>query len=244
MPTVRPAKKRNRAEGIARTLRIKILSGEFGPGDRLPTEQALAEAYGVNRATLREAVKKLEMLGLVTVQQRTGIRVRDYWLDAGIELLMYLMETAVATDRLDPQLLESVLEIRRLFYAEIARLTALRGQDDVLARLEERGQAIQAASTPEEFLHADLAFVEALALGSGNLVARLLFNTVAGLYRQNLDLFTSFYLDAVDSRKPFYRQVVSAIRGRDADTAGRLVQSGLEEEDNRLLTLARTLLEL
>ena len=129
MPSPRVPRKRNMAEGIARTLRVKILSGEYGVGDRLPTEQALATGFGVNRATLREAVKKLEMLGLVTVQQRVGIRVRDYLADSGLELLQYLVETAVETDRLDVTLLDNLLEARRFFYSEIARLTARRATD-------------------------------------------------------------------------------------------------------------------
>jgi GntR family transcriptional repressor for pyruvate dehydrogenase complex len=229
------------AEGIARTLRVKILSGEYRVGERLPTEQALATEFDVNRATLREAVKKLEMLGLVTVQQRVGIRVRDYLADSGLELLQYLVETAVETDRLDLTLLDNLLEARRFFYAEIARMAARRAPDDVRAEITRRIDAVLAATDPQAFLAADLAVVTALAIGSQNVAVRLLFNSIATLYRDHFDLFTAFYAGRLDERRPFYVALQAALDARDGKQAARLVRETFDEDDQRILSIARAL---
>jgi GntR family transcriptional repressor for pyruvate dehydrogenase complex len=229
------------AEGIARTLRVKILSGEYRVGERLPTEQGLAQEFGVNRATLREAVKKLEMLGLVTVQQRVGIRVRDYLADSGLELLQYLVETAVATDKLDLTLLDNLLEARRFFYAEIARMAARRAPDDVRADISRRIDAVLAATDPHAFLAADLAVVTALAIGSGNVAVRLLFNSIAKLYRDHFDLFTAFYAGRLDERRPFYVALQAALDARDGKQAARLVRETFDDDDQRILSIARAL---
>ncbi len=62
-------------------LRARILDGSFGPGDRLPTEQALAARFGVNRHTVRRAVAALVEQGLLRVEQGRGTFVQEHVLD-------------------------------------------------------------------------------------------------------------------------------------------------------------------
>jgi GntR family phosphonate transport system transcriptional regulator len=61
---------------IAEVLAAEISSGSFLPGARLPTETALAERFGVNRHTLRQAIGALSTAGLVSVQHGRGTFVR------------------------------------------------------------------------------------------------------------------------------------------------------------------------
>ena len=232
------------AEGIARTLRVKILGGDYVPGDRLPTETSLAEDFGVNRATLREAIKKLEMLGLVTVQQRTGIHVRDFWQDSGLELLRFLIEAAVEKDTLDLDLLEDTLEARRFFYAEVARLSAKRANADSLAALDAAVDEVLSAELAGPFLAADLKVVETLARSSGNLVIRLVFNSFVTLYRDHFDLFAAFYVNGIEARRGFYLALKERIHKGQAVEVARLVISTFEEEDARILSIARALTDL
>lgn len=62
---------------IERLLRTKIASGEWGPGERIPTELALGDHFGVSRATLREALRALERDGLIVRHRRRGTFVRS-----------------------------------------------------------------------------------------------------------------------------------------------------------------------
>ncbi len=60
-------------EGLVQDLRVAIAQGRIAPGARLPTERALAEQFRVSRASVREAIRILELFGLVTVRRgRTG----------------------------------------------------------------------------------------------------------------------------------------------------------------------------
>ena len=62
---LKPIGKQRVAEEIVQQLRSLILRGVYGIGDKLPPERKLAEDLGVNRASLREAIKSLEQMGLV-----------------------------------------------------------------------------------------------------------------------------------------------------------------------------------
>ncbi|RLC00302.1 MAG: FadR family transcriptional regulator, partial [Deltaproteobacteria bacterium] len=57
------------SENIVQQIRQAILKGELRPGDRLPSEKDLAENFGVSKASLREAFRALEALGLLEVRQ-------------------------------------------------------------------------------------------------------------------------------------------------------------------------------
>src|SRR5690242_1650036 len=60
-------------EGVVQDLRVAIARGRIAAGERLPTERALARQFQVSRASVREAIRILELFGLVTVRRgRTG----------------------------------------------------------------------------------------------------------------------------------------------------------------------------
>ena len=65
----------NRAEAIAEGLRAQILSGKYAPGERLPSERDLSVSLGANRSSVREAMKKLEQLGMIAIRPGGGARV-------------------------------------------------------------------------------------------------------------------------------------------------------------------------
>src|SRR4029077_5252815 len=60
-----------------------VLAGRYAPGERLPTQRALAAELAVNMASVREGVKRLEQLGLVEVRHGDAMRVLDWRLHGG-----------------------------------------------------------------------------------------------------------------------------------------------------------------
>src|SRR5512138_3035473 len=74
-------------------LRRQILRGELAPGERLPGERELAQKYDTNRNTLREAVRRLEQLHLVTVRHGQGVTVADFRRSGTLELLAPFIES-------------------------------------------------------------------------------------------------------------------------------------------------------
>src|SRR3954468_16881923 len=88
-----------------------ILGGGYAPGERLPTQRALAADLDVNIASVREAVKRLEQLRLVEVRHGAAMRVRDWRRDGGLDVLAHAV---LAAGALDVELLREVFEARRL----------------------------------------------------------------------------------------------------------------------------------
>src|SRR5262249_24098425 len=137
-----------------------------------PPERKLAERLGVNRASLREAIKKLEHMGLVKTRQGDGTRVLDWMQTAGLELVRHLVE------RRSPDILRDVLEFRTIYGREVARLAAARATPTELAKLEQIAEACRKDITADDLLRLDLEFYVGLAEASRNQVFKLLINTI------------------------------------------------------------------
>src|SRR5438034_7997293 len=130
----RPVGKPRVAEEIVSQLRGLILRGEYAVGDKLPPERKLAEELGVNRASLREAIKSLEQMGLVKTRQGDGTRVLDFMRTAGVELVSHLIPV---DGRPNLDVLGDVLEFRRFFGREVARQAANKATEEDLRKIEE-----------------------------------------------------------------------------------------------------------
>ncbi len=124
------------SDQVFRGLCEEILGGVYAPGEKLPTQRALAADLGVNMASIREAVKRLEQLRLVEVRHGDAMRVRDWRADGGLDVIAHLLFRAGGLDR---DTLASVLEARRLMLAEAAGLAAERRSDEQAARLARAG---------------------------------------------------------------------------------------------------------
>lgn len=74
---------------VFRQLRAHIIRNNLQPGDLLPTEQALVEMLGVSRNVLREAIKSMELMGLVSAQAGRGTVLKDFNLDFVFQNLIF-----------------------------------------------------------------------------------------------------------------------------------------------------------
>jgi GntR family transcriptional regulator len=83
------------SRSLADGLRARVMSGEFPPGSRLPSEASISEEYGLSRVTVRTAITLLESQGLVSVRHGTGTFVSDFGngVIAGLQELRSLSDT-------------------------------------------------------------------------------------------------------------------------------------------------------
>src|SRR4051812_50119190 len=72
-------------------LAADVLAGRYAPGERLPTQRALAAALGVNMASVREGIKRLEQLKLVETRHGDAMRVRDWRAYGGLDVLVHAL---------------------------------------------------------------------------------------------------------------------------------------------------------
>lgn len=218
---LKPIGKQRVAEEIVQQLRGLILRGHYGTGDKLPPERKLAEELGVNRASLREAIKALEQMGLVKTRQGDGTRVLDFMQTAGVELVSHLV-AGTADGIPSVEVLEDVLEFRRIFARDVAHMAAEKASAEDIARLEDLAKRAESDLNPEELLKVDFEFYLELTRAAKNRVFQLLINTVRAAVMSHAVFFAQVSPAAAVIRK-HHRDVIAAIKGREADKAAKAV---------------------
>ncbi|MCP2318479.1 regulatory protein, gntR family [Nocardia amikacinitolerans] len=120
---LQPVVKRSVSADVFEQIAADVLSGELAPGSTLPSERQLAEALGVSRPAVREALQRLAAAGLVAVRQGDATTVLDYRRGAGLEVLPRLL---IREGMLEPAVARSILEVRMHNGPKVAELAAAR----------------------------------------------------------------------------------------------------------------------
>ena len=162
----------SRADEITRALRDDILRGQYRAGERVPSERDLAARFATSRGTVREALKKLEQLGIASIQPGGArvVPVQECTLDV-LGPLLDLNEIP------DAELMGQVLDIGTLLIGYAAESAVERGDPAALARVEAVVNEIIAAE-PEDLaqIRVPRRLGRAFAHASGNLVLLLIIN--------------------------------------------------------------------
>lgn len=171
-----PRRPQRLATGVAEDLVDRIVGGELSPGSNLPIEPVLCELFAVSRTVIREAVKALEAMRLVTVQQGHGTTVRPM---ADWNLLHPVVLAASVRHDAELSILEDMVDVRRALESSMAGLAAVRAEPDDLRRIEAAlAQLYAEQDDPARYLRADLAFHDAIMIASGNRLGRAVIQTV------------------------------------------------------------------
>jgi GntR family transcriptional regulator, transcriptional repressor for pyruvate dehydrogenase complex len=215
-------------EGVAQQIQRLIVDGVLKPGDLLPSERDLAEQFGVGRSSVRDAIRTLELIGLVVPRQGEGTVVAEISHDAVV--------TPIASVLLRKrELIEELLEIRMMLEPALAAKAAERATAEEIAHLEDvlrrqREKLLRGESTVEE----DAEFHLTIALAARNSVVRKVLDVLVDLLRET----RARSLQAQGRpQKSFagHRRVLAAIRRRDAPAAERAVRKHLEEIEEIVL---------
>src|SRR3954454_2705312 len=206
-----------------------IVSGRYEPGEKLPTQRALAADLAVNMAPVREAVKRLEQLRLVDVRHGDAMRVADWRATSGLEAAAPLL---FREDGFDRGALAALMEARRVMLAQSARLAAERRSDAQAAELERlAGRIAEATGDPDTVQALDFAFFAELIDAAGNLVFSLVMNSIRHLYLENAGLFAAL-VERPEELVPLYGRAARAVTTGKAKSAERDVEelAALQEE--------------
>jgi DNA-binding FadR family transcriptional regulator len=191
-----------------------LTSGQLGPGDRLPTERELALRLRVARSTVREAIRGLEMMRVLQVRHGEGIFVTS--LDA--PLLLEASGFALQLMR-DREVVE-LLELRAILEGAAAGLASARMNEDQLRAVQARLDELDAATTADELLEADIAFHAAVAAGAGNVVLASLLDTFSARTYRARHLKADLALEETLVRsKAAHRNIYEALVARDPEAA-------------------------
>jgi GntR family transcriptional regulator, transcriptional repressor for pyruvate dehydrogenase complex len=226
-----PAATATRSSRIHARLRAEILAGDHPPGSALPSERQLSDELGASRHAVREALKRLQQAGLVTISQGGATRVRDWRHHGGLDLLLALGADGDAPPELG--LARATLEMRASVGADAARLCARRADAATRAEIVARAEALAATPDPHERTATYDLLWDRIVEASGNLAYRLALNTlVAG---QRVLEFDARLVGAEVGDEEAVRALAAAIAAADEELAHRrardLLDRSVPEED-------------
>jgi GntR family transcriptional repressor for pyruvate dehydrogenase complex len=189
-----------------------IIYGDWPQGTRIPPERELCQSLGIGRASLREALKALELVGMVESRVGDGTFVcpRTEFLSRP------LLWAITGSDRAE---LRDLVEARRLIEEEIAALAAERASSIEIQRIGETVEELRVSlPLPEAALAADMHFHVALAEAAHN---QILLNAVQ-LFRNLMKQWIHLKLRGEGVPRQVleqHEQIFAAIRHRDPELA-------------------------
>ncbi|MBN9156033.1 MULTISPECIES: FadR/GntR family transcriptional regulator [unclassified Microbacterium] len=143
-------------------IKAMIVSGELGPGDRLPPEKELAERLGLSRNSMREAVKALEVIRVLDVRRGDGTYVTS------LEPHLLLEAISFVVDMHDDDSLLELFAVRRMLESQATGLAATHGDDEAIATLQAEIDGIDAAVSIDDLVAHDIRFHREIVQMTGN----------------------------------------------------------------------------
>lgn len=199
---------------VFNTLRQAIITGEFAPGERL-MEIVLAERLGVSRTPVREAIRKLELEGLVVMVPRKGAEVA----------------------RITEDSLKEVLEVRCALEVLAVGLACQRITDEGRERLknahEEFVKSVQRGDTLE-IANSDEAFHECIfELTNNKRLLQIITNLKEQMYRYRMEYVkdVGYHEDLISE----HEKMLQAILNGDTETAEEIMRNHIHNQEEIIL---------
>jgi GntR family transcriptional repressor for pyruvate dehydrogenase complex len=214
-------------EEVARQLERMILK-KLRPGDKLPSERELAESLGVSRSSIRDAIRSLELIGLVEPRQGSGTVVREISADT-------LMNPLTNVLRHKMELVSELLDFRKMLEPPLAARAATHASDEELAEMEEilRRQDTKLRGG-ELAIEEDSEFHYSIAMASGNTVVLKVLDVLMDLLRDTRE--RSLQLEGRAHKSlAGHRKVLAAIKKRDAEAAKAAMRRHIEDVEEIVL---------
>ncbi len=194
-------------------IRELIVSGSWGPGDRLPKESELAAQLGLSRNSLREAVRALSQLRVLEVRQGDGTYVTSLEPELLLESTGFVSHLLVGDTALE------LFEVRRMLEGAAAALAAARIDVEGKEKLRRKLDQMIEAETVEDLVQADVDFHAVIARATGN---TFLTSLLASLSSRTLRarMWRGRAVDnALDVTRDEHRRIYEAITSGDPELA-------------------------
>jgi GntR family transcriptional repressor for pyruvate dehydrogenase complex len=196
-----------------------LSDGVLTPGTKLPSERELAAHFKVARSSLRQALKVLEIMGVITQKVGDGSylnRDASSVLAVPMEFLFLLDDTSI----------HELTELRFLMEPALAAKAAERANSDDIALLRQSITDLEHSDCDRvKLVASDLLFHRAIFQASGNRLTGRLFHTIHRAML-NMIMVTSQLVD-LEHTLAFHKPILAAIEQRDAQLASRLMTAHL-----------------
>lgn len=214
-------------EEVARQIERLILK-KLQPGDKLPSERELAETLGVSRSSIRDAIRSLELMGMVEPRQGAGTIVRE----VSAESLVNPLANAIKRKE---EMVGELIDFRKMLEPPLAARAATHASPDEISEMEEiLVRQEEKLRQGDSAIAEDSEFHYAIALASGNSVVLKVLDTLMDLLRDTRERNLQ-----VEGRPPKslagHRRILAAIKKHDAEAAKDAMRRHIEDVEELVL---------
>ena len=220
-------------EGVAKQIERLILK-KLQPGDKLPSERELAETLGVSRSSIRDAIRSLELMGMVEPRQGAGTIVREI----SSESLVNPLANAIKRKE---DLIGELLDFRKMLEPQLAARAAARlSPDEITDMAEILDRQDKKLRAGESTIAEDSEFHYAIALASGNSVVLKVLDTLMDLLRDSRE--RSLQVEGRPQKSlAGHRRILAALNRRDGDAAKIAMRRHIENVEKIVLRITHHL---
>ncbi len=229
---LKPVKTRRIYEEIVEQIRLLVSEGHVKAGDRLPSERDLAERLQVSRASVREALSALEMMGLLEIRSGEGTYIKQVNIDSVVAPLAWVLS-------MEKDMVLELLEVRKILETQAVVLAAERAEPeeimDMREALEEMKKDLQAGRLGDS---SDHSFHYAIARGTRNKILIRLMNAISDTMYQTLRASRIKLYESEGVPERLYKEhedIFKAIESKTPDEACRFMLKHLEGVEKEYL---------
>jgi GntR family transcriptional repressor for pyruvate dehydrogenase complex len=213
---------------VVEQIQFMVMNGELKKGDKLPTERDLAEQLGVSRTSIREALRSLEMVGLVESRQGEGNFIGGNIKGNFFEPLsvMFMLNQG------DPR---DILELRMVIEVEAASLAAQRvkkeDMTEEIRELKDLMKKLREASSEDESKNIDLQLHYKISEITGNYLIMMLLNTISSLMETFVESARGMILVDPENREKLlneHQNIVDSISAGDSKKSIKAMREHLD----------------
>ena len=213
------------SQKIERRIEAAIRDKKLPVGSKLPTERELCESFGVSRTALREALRRLSARGLVEITKGSGMYVTGLKIDDAIKNLNLYYDM-----QFDRNLIAQIIEVRRLFEPEIARLAAKQRLQHDLSELQDNIEKFKECNPDNIQLEADLdnKFHLTIALATHNPIVQISMEPIYSLLPRMRNLIYANVEGEKDVTLDYHIRIFNAINTQNGMEAAQLMAEHLK----------------
>jgi DNA-binding FadR family transcriptional regulator len=220
-----PIHQRRAFEEICASIRDRLASGALKPGDKLPAERLLAEQLGVGRNALREALRSLEMAGVVEL--RTGVKGGAFIREGDPAGLTQVVEDLLYLGTFS---MDALTEARVLLMDTVVRLAAERATPAQIAAIRRNAEWTDTLTRDKRYVErveCSVEFYRLLAQATGNPVLEVLVSALTSILMKFIRVRVSAGGAPQPGLAESRRRFAELIAARDVEGAARHMQRHL-----------------
>lgn len=220
----KPIKNTSISKKVIEQIQDMISKGTLQKGDRLPSERQMSETLEISRSSVREAIKELEIMGLIESRPGYGNFVKDNFED----ILYEPFSTMFLIKESSPK---EILELREIIEKGNVALAASRITDEELSDLNEILTIAELSTDENQLVDLDVKFHYKIAQCSQNFLLQSILNAISSLIESSIqDTRKNILIEEVHKKNITlqHREIFKALENRNSNEAEAAMKTHLE----------------